>query len=121
MNVTLTLLYTVFLTPPTAPETRFAQVAPLQREWAPIERTGTKTRAVVLIHGLRLHPISTRSVTRAEFSPWQEPGSDLVRTLEKEGDVFAFAYSQDVTVDRVVTAPGLRDSVRRLRELGYQE
>ncbi|MCI0462637.1 MAG: alpha/beta fold hydrolase [Gemmataceae bacterium] len=121
MNVTLTLLYSVFLTPPAAPETRFAQVAPLQREWAPFERTGGQSRAIVLIHGLRLSPFSTRSVTLAQFSDWQEPDSSLVRALEKEGDVYAFAYSQDVPLDRVVTAPGLRESVRRLRELGYQE
>jgi pimeloyl-ACP methyl ester carboxylesterase len=121
MNLTLSLLYATFLTPAAAPDTRFAQVAPLQREWAPFERTKDQARAVVLIHGLRLHLFSTSSIVRAEFSDWQDPGSDLVRVLAKQGDVYAFAYSQDVPVDRIVAAPGLREGVRRLRELGYEE
>src|SRR5262249_29424718 len=45
----------------------------------------------------------------------------VVRALGVRADVFAFAYGQNVTVDRVAELPTLRASVRRLKELGYAE
>jgi pimeloyl-ACP methyl ester carboxylesterase len=52
---------------------------------------------------------------------WQKPGSQLVKTLAADADVFAFAYSQNVAVDRIGGTPGLGDNIRRLKQLGYAE
>ncbi|MCC6418226.1 MAG: hypothetical protein IT429_08295 [Gemmataceae bacterium] len=121
MNISLALIYAAFLTPPASPETRFAQVAPVHREWAAFERSPGRERAVVLVHGLHLHPFSGHSATVAEWADWQLPDSTLVQTLQKENDLFSFCYSQEVPLGRVVRSPGLRNSVRQLRKLGYRE
>jgi pimeloyl-ACP methyl ester carboxylesterase len=105
-----------------AVETQFTQVAPVLRPllsyW---QRSPNQDRAVVLLHGLRPHPISDSAVARAVRSGWQEPGSALVQALGREADVFAFAYGQNAPVDAVAAQPELLEGVRRLRELGYLE
>jgi pimeloyl-ACP methyl ester carboxylesterase len=78
-------------------------------------------RAVVLIHGLRLHPFSGRGAARAEWHNWQKPDSLLVRTLGIESDVFAFAYSQDVALETIAEARALHEGIWRLHEMGYRE
>ena len=121
MNAAVSLLAALFVTAPTTPDTRFAQVAPAYREGAALQRSLAQGRAVVLLHGLRLHPFSSRNVTRAELHSWQRPDSPLVKALSADADVFAYAYSQEVPLETVADAPALRDAVRRLKALGYRE
>jgi pimeloyl-ACP methyl ester carboxylesterase len=101
-------------------QTRFAQVAPAQ-EALEFERSADQTRAVLLIHGFRAHPFSDSSVRRAAYHGWQKPNSRLVQSLAKNADVFAFAYGQNVALERISDSDHLRDAVRRVRELGYTE
>jgi hypothetical protein len=102
-------------------ETRFAQVAPVPLLPGAISRSQGQTRAVVLIKGLHLHPFSGRLAARAEFRPWQQPNSHLVRALAAEADVFALTYAQTVPVDEIPAQPDLAGDIRRLRQLGYRE
>jgi pimeloyl-ACP methyl ester carboxylesterase len=121
MNAAVSLLVAAAVATPAGPDTRFVQVAPVYREGAAVQRSAAQAHAVVLLHGLRLHPFSSRNITKAEWHSWQRPDSPLVKALAPEADVFAFAYSQDVPLETVADAPGLRDGVRRLRALGYRE
>ncbi len=107
----------------TAPsvETRFAQVAPLPLLPGAVSRSPGQTRAVILIQGLNLHPFSGRLAARAEFRPWQQSKSVLVRALAAEADVFALTYAQTVPIDEIPASPDLAGDVRRLRQLGYKE
>jgi pimeloyl-ACP methyl ester carboxylesterase len=107
------------LTPP-AVETRFVQVVPDRGEREPL-RSPQRERAVVLIHGLKMHPVHKELAERAELHPWQQPGSDLVKRLGQDSDVFAFAYAQNVPAADVADQPALGDAARRLRRLGYRE
>lgn len=101
-------------------ETRFVQVAPAtaQLHWWDIPR---KTRAVVLIHGLFVHPFSKTKVGRAQLHSWQQPNCALVKRLAQEADVFSFAYAQNVSADDVAECPALTKQVRKLRQDGYRE
>jgi pimeloyl-ACP methyl ester carboxylesterase len=107
--------------PPGAPETRFAQLAPAYREGPLWQRSVAQPRAVVLIHGLHLHPFSSRNVKRAEWHNWQRPDSALVKALALDADVFGFAYSQEVPLETIAETPGLHNGVQRLRGMGYRE
>jgi hypothetical protein len=98
----------------------FSQVAPPQGARV-VQRSPGQERAVVLVHGLRVHPFSNRNVSKAEFSGWQRPRSSLVATLAREADVFAVAYSQNVALDTIARAPVLIQHLRRLKELGYRD
>src|SRR5438128_1684436 len=120
MTASLVLLWTVVSA--AAPiETRFAQVAPVFRQADSFERSPNRQRAVVLVQGLRLHPFSNKNVAKADWESWQKPGSAVVKTLANEADVFAFAYGQNVAVDRIAETACLQDNVRRLKLLGYSE
>jgi pimeloyl-ACP methyl ester carboxylesterase len=121
MSTTLTALCTLLLAAPSPVDTRFAQVAPAAREVAAFARTLGQGRAVILIHGLRMHPISKLGIVRAAFSDWQKEESALVKQLARDSDVFAFAYAQTAAADDVAEAPDLSDSVQRVRKLGYRE
>ncbi len=87
----------------------------------PFVRSAGQPRAVVLIHGLYLHPFSSRNVPRATLVSWQRPDGPMVQALARDADVFAFAYGQSVAVDEVAALPGLADGVRRLRQNGYSD
>ncbi len=121
MTGTLALLCAAFLTAQAGPDTRFAQLAPAYREGVALRRSVAQPRAIILIHGLRLHPFSGRGAARAEWHTWQKPDSLLVRTLAVEGDVFGFAYSQNVPLETIAEARTLHEGVWRLRELGYRD
>jgi len=98
------------------------QVAPDARGkpgW--LEPKPTKDRAVLLIPGLKIHPLRPGRAARPELHNWQEPTSDLVRTLAKDFDVFAFGYAQTTPLDAVAHAPGLRAAVAQIRKAGYRE
>ncbi|HWG47135.1 MAG TPA: alpha/beta fold hydrolase [Gemmataceae bacterium] len=101
-------------------ETQFVQVAPARQErrwWS----TPGQTRAVVLIHGLYVHPFSKTNVTRAHLHSWQKADCPLVKRLASEADVFAFSYAQTVSADEVAECPDLETQVRLLRREGYRE
>jgi triacylglycerol esterase/lipase EstA (alpha/beta hydrolase family) len=104
---------------PTRIETKFEQVAPRHETAATFERSPGQNRAVVLVHGLRWRDGLASS--KANFERWQLADSTLVKTLKKEADVFAFAYGQNVPVDRIVEAGALPDKLRSVRRLGYKE
>jgi pimeloyl-ACP methyl ester carboxylesterase len=101
-------------------ETLFVQVAPAYRELSDAVRAPGHDRAVVLIHGLRLHPVRADKIGRAVFHEWQQPGSLLVKHLGRESDVFAFAYAYNGTLDDVSLDPQLGKGIRRLRLMGYR-
>lgn len=113
------------LTPPSAVpagpvDTLFIQAYPPPLSPMRFERSRGQTRAIVLLHGLKLH-LLRENVAQAQFRDWQLPGSKLVEVLAAEGDVYAFAYSQNAPVDTVADAPALHAGLRRLRAAGYAE
>ena len=97
-------------------DVRFEQVAPL-----PSAKAARKDRAVILVHGLGIHPFSKDRILHAGLHSWQRPGSNLVRSLARDSDVFAFAYAQTIAIDQVAEAASLADSVRKLRKQGYRQ
>jgi hypothetical protein len=78
-------------------------------------------RAVVLIPGLKIHPLRPVLATRPELHNFQQPSSPLVRTLAKDFDVFALGYAQTMPVEVIPHAPGLRQAIAQLRQAGYKE
>jgi pimeloyl-ACP methyl ester carboxylesterase len=121
MNPSLPAVVMVFAAPAANLPTELWQVAPEPKGKAALTTPRTKDRAVLLVPGLKLHPLRPAMCTRPERHPFQEPGSELVRTLAKDSDVFAFGYAQTAALDAVVHAPGLRDAVARLKKAGYKE
>jgi len=116
------LLLAVVMTVPTPGEVASAlfQVGPRLADERAVVRTPGVERAVVLLHGLTVHP-SEKRLGRPEPHSWQEPDAPLVRALSREADVFAFCYCQNACVAAVVERSGLIGHVRRLRDLGYAE
>jgi pimeloyl-ACP methyl ester carboxylesterase len=102
-------------------DTCFVQVAPLAEVAAVVNRSDDQERAVVLLHGLRVHPFSSRKVRQADFQAWQEPGSRLVDTLAAEADVYAFAYSQNADLETIAAEPALAEHVQALHAAGYRQ
>lgn len=127
MITSLTVLAALVAAPSPAPTgevaTELRQVAPdaSALPWAAPAKVGDKTRAVVLIHGLFVHPVRPAKAAQPWCRDWQEPKSELVKALAKDFDVFAFAYAQVTTVDDVARGVGLGDAVARLRKAGYKE
>src|SRR5438105_1775913 len=112
----------VLLAQTPAVETKFAQVAPAVKSGvASPQRSPGQQRAVILLHGLRIHPISDVNAWHAELSGWEAPNSPLVKALGKDADVFAFSYAQHEPVEEAVRAPALRQHVANLRRAGYGE
>jgi pimeloyl-ACP methyl ester carboxylesterase len=102
-------------------EVEFVQVAPQLRPAGEWRRSAGERRAVVLIQGLMVQPFSNEKVLRAALRDWQKPGSQLVKRLAADSDVFAFAYGQNVPVDEIADHPALWGGLLRLRALGYRE
>lgn len=121
MTPSLALLVAVSAASAAELPTDFQQVAPDRRNanWAEAPRT--RDRAVLVVPGLRIHPLRPSLCTRPEFRNFHEPTSELVRTLAKDSDVFAFAYAQTVTLDEVAQSPGLRAAVADIKKAGYTE
>ena len=119
MSPALPILCLVFASTPTI-ETSFVQVAPAKKEghWWNAPR---KSRAVVLIHGLLVHPFSKTNVGRAHLHSWQKPDCLLVKRLAQDADVFAFSYAQTVSADEIAECPDLEKHLRKLHEDGYRE
>ncbi|HTU20557.1 MAG TPA: alpha/beta hydrolase [Gemmataceae bacterium] len=119
MSPALPILCLLFASTPTI-ETSFVQVAPAkdpQHWW----NAPGKRRAVVLIHGLLVHPFSKTNVGRPHLHSWQKSDCLLVKRLAQDADVFSFAYAQTVSVDEVAECPELERRVRKLRKDGYRE
>jgi len=106
---------------PAEVETRFVQVLPPPVMGQVSSAQPVRRRAVVLIHGLYLHPFSKEHAGSPLLRDWQGPRSRMVRELGKESDVYAFAYAQNVPLEDVVRGDGLLKGVRLLRSLGYRE
>jgi hypothetical protein len=81
----------------------------------------SKDRAVVLIHGLVPHILRAEKTGQPNPTVWQKPGSELVRKLSGEFDVYGFSYAQTLPVDMICHSCGLRNGVRQLKEKGYSE
>lgn len=117
------ILSILLLLPGTDPriDTRFEQVAPLPTNALALQPSTGQVRAVILISGLRYHPLQSGAVTQPEFHGWQKSGTPLVHELARFADVFAFCYSQNADVETIARAPGLALAVQKLRFLGYRE
>src|SRR6202035_1997284 len=100
-------------------ETRFVQVHPVPRGGT--ARTPGRTRAILLLHGLGIHPLNKAKVYTPLLHDWQLPGSVLVKALGRDADVFAYAYSQNTRIEKVAETPALALAVGNLRFLGYPE
>jgi pimeloyl-ACP methyl ester carboxylesterase len=105
--------------------TKWVQVAPSLAVGLPAGqvwvRRPEQARAVVLIHGLSLHPIHIGQISQPQLMDWQEPDSNLVRQLEPHADVYAFCYGQNAPVTAIADQPSLREGIARLKQLGYAE
>ncbi|HEV3437561.1 MAG TPA: alpha/beta fold hydrolase [Gemmata sp.] len=121
MTPCLSIVLAVFASPAANLPTETWQVAPDAKRpgWSNVQRT--KDRVVLLLPGLKIHPIRPALACRPDLHSWQEPNSDLVRTLAKDSDVFSFGYAQITELDAVAQCPGLRDAVANIRKLGYKE
>ncbi len=98
------------------------QVAPNRsHRSARVELLKTKDKAVLLIPGLKIHPVRPALATQPELHKWQLPNSELVRALASDFDVFALGYAQTAPVDVVARSPALHAQVQLLKDAGYRE
>lgn len=102
-------------------DSRFIRVHPVSADEAGLIRPSEQARAVILIHGLQIHPVSNLEVLKANFRGWQKPHSQLVDALAPEADVYSFAYSENIPLERIVSESILRAKVGQLRDLGYTQ
>ncbi len=100
---------------------QFVQVTPQERPTEQWRRSPNQRRAIVLIQGLMPHPFSKENVEKPTLRDWQKPGSKLVKQLASDGDVYAFAYGQNVSVDEVADQDALWGGLLKLRKMGYRE
>jgi pimeloyl-ACP methyl ester carboxylesterase len=112
----------VFASPCANLPTELWQVAPdVHGRAGWLNNPRAKDRALLLIPGLKIHPLRPGRCARPERHSWQEPTSDLVRTLAPDFDVFAFGYAQTAPLEAVVHAPGLHNAIDHLKKAGYKE
>lgn len=102
-------------------ETKFVQLAPVQRDVAPFAKSEKQQRAVLLIHGFRPHPFDAKLALQANWHRWQNADNGLVQALGKEADVFAFAYSQNDTLEHIAAGAAFGKRIAELKHLGYAE
>ena len=102
-------------------QTRFVQVAPRFNPEGAWQRTPGRPVAVVLLHGFHIFPFHRDYAARATFHSWQRPGSKMVEGLATHADVFAFAYSQNVSVEEVAAGLDLAAGIGWLRAFGYTQ
>lgn len=122
MTPYLPVVLALFAAPDACLPTEIWQVAPdfkARPGWSSTQKT--KDRAVLLVPGLKIHPLRPALATRPDLHSWQEPNSELVKTLAKDSDVYSFGYAQITPLDAVAQSPGLRDSVSNLQKAGYKE
>ena len=121
MGVSALLAVTMTFGASASLDLRFAEVAPPRPETSSWVRTLGARRAVVLIHGLKVHVFRDRAPYQAKFDGWQEAGSRLVKGLAPLGDVYAAAYSQNTPIEDIAADPRWLSCVANLRDLGYSE
>jgi pimeloyl-ACP methyl ester carboxylesterase len=122
LTMILTLLMTVALAAPATEDvpTQFWQIAPEPfAATQPFQKS--HPRAVVLIHGLMVYPLSPSLVRQANPHPWQHPDGALVRALSGEFDVYGFSYAQIRPISDIAASPGLIRGVARLKAMDYRE
>lgn len=119
--VTLFALVSLSQVEPAQIDVKLAQVAPVVRDAERFQKSAHQERAVVLVQGLKPHPLSSRNVAQAKWYGWQRAESALVKALAKEADVFALAYSQNDALERIAESPRLHENLRRLKKMGYEE
>ena len=107
-------------------ETVFRQLRPKPSEEGAFEKSDDRSRAVVMIQGLKPHLISNDRVRSAVPSGWQKANSALGKALAPHADLYAFYYSQNVAVDKISEAKNddgrtFGDFVGRLKKLGYKK
>ncbi len=121
MTPCLPVVLALFASPAVNLPTEIWQVAPDAKRpgWSNVQRN--KDRAVLLLPGLKIHPLRPTLASRPDLHSWEEPNSELVRALAKEADVFSFAYAQITPLDVVAQCPGLREAVKSIQKLGYKE
>lgn len=108
-------------TPTTAPvPTEFWQIYPDPLPGHHALRR-SKPGAVVLIHGLMIHPLNGDKAKRPNPHPWQHPTGTLARTLSEQFDVFGFSYAQTRAIDEPGFLDGLGLGVAVLKAAGYRE
>src|SRR5581483_2036375 len=110
------LLLTFMLAPATdaAPprvQAQFVKLAPYPDTPG---RTVGQPRAVVLIHGLALHPLSEEKAVKPRLRFWQAADAPLVKRLARDADVYAFAYGQNLPVEQIAADSPLPGHVREL-------
>lgn len=81
----------------------------------------SKPRAIVLIHGLMIHPLNGDRAKTPNPHPWQHPTGSLVQGLAPDFDVFGFSYAQTQPIDEPGFLTGLLMGVRVLKAAGYRE
>ncbi len=117
----LPFVVAVFAAPATDVPTEFWQVTPERKGVNAVNPPRGKDRAVLIIPGLKIHPIRPALATRPERRDYQEIGSELVSRLSKDSDVFAFSYAQIVPLDAIVQSPAMRNAITRIKDAGYKE
>jgi pimeloyl-ACP methyl ester carboxylesterase len=80
-----------------------------------------RERAVVLIHGLGLHPLSHEKAVKPRLRSWQQPESALVHRLARDSDVYSLAYGQNASVEQIATSSDVPRHIRGLKSAGYRE
>src|SRR5262245_9665545 len=121
MLATATLLSALIVAAPAEPDVRtlLVKLGPLTDEAGQLGRSPAQARAVVLIHGLGLRPLSREKAHQPALCRWQKPEAAVVRGLAQESDVWAVGYGQNAPVEKV--APMVGREVRRVKALGYKE
>lgn len=124
MSASLALAAVLMVAPVAGLPTAVWQLAPevkLPADGDPAEIQATKTRAVLLIHGLQLHPLRPDRAAKPAPHEWQSAKSELVKALAADADVFGFGYAQTVPVDAVSLTPGLVTAIEKLKAAEYRE
>jgi len=121
MTPSLPFVVAVFACPAAELPTELWQITPERKGIFAGNPPRTKDRAVLLIPGLKIHPFKPAYATRPEIREYQQASSELVRTLAKDSDVFAFGYAQTVSIDAIAQSPGLRAAVTQIKTAGYSD
>lgn len=107
-------------------ETRFRQIHPEPATEEAFERWDGQARAIVMIQGLKPHPLSEDKPNEAVTASWQNPDSTLAKALKEHADLYIFSYAQNRPVGEIPDAKNadgksFGDYIEAVRALGYGE
>src|SRR5262245_13363118 len=102
-------------------QTKLVHLAPVHRDDLSLQRTDGRERAVILIHGFKPQPFSDQHVCRPDWHSWQRPGSELLKVLGRDADVFGFAYGQNAPIGQIARSPALAGYIYQVKTMGYRE